>query len=372
MRRVVFFSAAVLLILVFVFLSKPLIIVIAKQQIKNVFIKSDVSIGSSALNPAGRLVLSDIEIRRGSIYDFKIKEARVVFNYILLLKRRIPKFYLGKADITINIPQEPIAELRKYFNLKPSVFLIKGIELSNLSLELTSKEMSLEATTSLEINPLEQSVNFIELKIPKLEVLGLNLENLALSIRQKTPGNFSIDSIQYDKAKIENLKSKPLLEGNELSINELSAEVFDGRILGNLQLKLGKEVQYICSLNVQGLDLDRITRDFELKEKFQISGKLSGDLAIKGKGADFEIISGNLSSVDPGGMLTITDDKFLNNVAKSSGQSLDILVESFKNYHYNTGIMKLSLEQGNLIFDVAMEGEAGKRNLTIVLHGFKL
>jgi hypothetical protein len=71
-------------------------------------------------------------------------------------------------------------------------------------------------------------------------------------------------------------------------------------------------------------------------------------------------------------MLTITDDKFLNNVAKSSGQSLDILVESFKNYHYNTGVMKLSLERGDIVFDIALEGEAGKRNLSIVLHDFKL
>jgi hypothetical protein len=47
-------------------------------------------------------------------------------------------------------------------------------------------------------------------------------------------------------------------------------------------------------------------------------------------------------------------------------------VESFKDYHYNTALMKLSFDKGNIILDVALEGEAGKRNLSIVLHDFKL
>jgi len=373
MRRfLIFVAVSLLLILTISLFSKPVIIAVAKWQLKNVFIDSNVKIGNCLFNPAGELLLSEIEIKRGKIYDFKIKEARVTYNYFLLLKKRIPKFYLGESYISINTPQKSLTEFGNYLNLKPNAFLIKGIEISNLSLDLSSKEMSLEATTSLEINPLEQSVNFIQLRIPKLEAQGVNLKNLNISLRRHMPGNFSIDSIQYNKAKIKNLTSKLALEGRDLSMNELSAQIFDGRILGDLHIKLDKDAQYTCNLKAQGLDLERLARDFELKEKFQMSGKLTGELAIKGKGTDFQIISGNFSSVDPGGMLTITDDKFLNNVAKSSGQSLDILVESFKNYQYNTGLMKLSLEEGNLVFNVALDGDAGKRNLTIVLHGFKL
>jgi len=59
-------------------------------------------------------------------------------------------------------------------------------------------------------------------------------------------------------------------------------------------------------------------------------------------------------------------------MAINSGQSLDILVENFQNYHYNTGIMKLSFDKGNLIFNIDLEGGAGKRNLSITLHDFKL
>jgi hypothetical protein len=49
-----------------------------------------------------------------------------------------------------------------------------------------------------------------------------------------------------------------------------------------------------------------------------------------------------------------------------------MLVESFKNYRYNTGILKLSLDKGNLIFDITLDGEAGRRKLDIVVHGFSL
>jgi hypothetical protein len=71
-------------------------------------------------------------------------------------------------------------------------------------------------------------------------------------------------------------------------------------------------------------------------------------------------------------MLTIKDSGYLENMARSSGQSLDILVESLKNYHYNSGVAKLSLERNNFIFDIFLEGETGKRNLKVTLHDFNL
>jgi hypothetical protein len=47
-------------------------------------------------------------------------------------------------------------------------------------------------------------------------------------------------------------------------------------------------------------------------------------------------------------------------------------VDSFKNYRYNAGVVELSLQGPDLVFDIRLEGDAGKRDLTIVLHDFKL
>jgi hypothetical protein len=47
-------------------------------------------------------------------------------------------------------------------------------------------------------------------------------------------------------------------------------------------------------------------------------------------------------------------------------------MESFKDYHYNTGVMKLSKAQDDLSLDIALDGEKGKRNLMVTLHDFSL
>ncbi|MDP2911079.1 MAG: hypothetical protein Q8N76_01950, partial [Candidatus Omnitrophota bacterium] len=61
----------------------------------------------------------------------------------------------------------------------------------------------------------------------------------------------------------------------------------------------------------------------------------------------------------------------LENVAKQSNQPLDIIVESFRNYNYNNGMISLGMESGNLVMDIKLDGKAGKRNLAVVLHNFK-
>ena len=112
--------------------------------------------------------------------------------------------------------------------------------------------------------------------------------------------------------------------------------------------------------------------DLDLNEKAEISGKIDGALTLKGRGPDIKVISGELITVEGGGVLTIKDNDYLKKMAASSNQSLDILMESFRNYHYNIGVIKLSLDKGNLVLGIALEGEVGKRNLNITLHDFKL
>jgi hypothetical protein len=110
--------------------------------------------------------------------------------------------------------------------------------------------------------------------------------------------------------------------------------------------------------------------EFALNEKAGVSGKVSGFLKLRGDARKLDLIEGNLNSGKEGGILTIKDTKFLENLARSSGQALDLVVESFKNYRYNTGKTALFLEQNNLIFRVDLEGSAGKRSLNITLHDF--
>jgi hypothetical protein len=103
-----------------------------------------------------------------------------------------------------------------------------------------------------------------------------------------------------------------------------------------------------------------------------MTGRLSGDLKLKGRGEQIEILQGSFSTLPPGGTLVIMDTKFLERMAHNTRQPLDLLVESFKNYPYNTGLMSLGFENGSVILKIELEGEAGKRNLNVILHDFSV
>lgn len=106
-------------------------------------------------------------------------------------------------------------------------------------------------------------------------------------------------------------------------------------------------------------------------EKFQLNSNLDGNLSLSVKGFRVGSLNGEFSSLGAGGTFIIKDANFLKNLARNSGQPLDIVVESFKNYHYNKGNLKVTLEKGNLFLDIALDGENGRRDINIVLHDFR-
>jgi hypothetical protein len=59
-------------------------------------------------------------------------------------------------------------------------------------------------------------------------------------------------------------------------------------------------------------------------------------------------------------------------MAEATSQPLSLLVENFKNYRYNIGQVGLGAEGSNVILNISLEGEAGKRQLSVVFHDFKL
>lgn len=160
---------------------------------------------------------------------------------------------------------------------------------------------------------------------------------------------------------------KRLLDG-EFSVRDF----FNGSAGGNMKLTLGKLPAYAINLRTSDIDLEVLIKDFKLQDKMQATGKLYGNIFIKGIGLQLEEVSGNLEAAPPGGELTITDTDYLKNLPVKSGVSWQALVASLKNYRYNIGTLKSSLEENNLIFTINLSGETGKRDFTIALHDFKI
>lgn len=384
MRQKQFRTAyALLFILLLFFLTyifiKPIIVFQVKQQLGKIFIGSSIDIGGCGLNLLSSLSFKDIKIKREPQYDLRIRKAGIHYSLFSLLKGKILKVYAKEADVYLNLPNKSISSLNKYLSkyLAPSgkkpFFQVSDLELSEAKVSISTADLSLEAFVSLGLNAISQKINKVDLKLDYLESSGFKVQNASLSVGQGSPsGRFSISKINHDKFKIEKIESPARLLGKTLFLESASASIFKGRLSADIILDLEKNPHYQVSLNFADLNLDSLVRDLKLQEKVELSGKLGGRVILEGDGPDIKIIDGDLNTAEPGGVLTIKDNEYLENLARNSGESLDIIVESFKNYRYNTGTIKLSLKEGDLILDVYLNGEAGKRNLAVILHDFKL
>jgi hypothetical protein len=249
----------------------------------------------------------NIEVKKDKSYDIKIEEAGITYDFKALLKKNIS---------------------RVSFN-----------------------------NVSVDINPLKT------FSADRIDVLNLSPDSAELYIPR----------INYDNLKTGEIKSSAKFRNSAISMSPLSINFLEGNIAGDLNILILSAgiVKYDFNLKALDLNIRSFVEDFKLIDKFEMTGRLEGAMSLAGSGPAVNELNGTFFTDKPGGILIIKDTKFLENVAKNSKQPLDIIVESFKNYNYNSGILKLYMDNGNLVLDVNLNGQTGKRNLTIVLHDFK-
>lgn len=373
-KFLIIFAAVVLSAVV---LAKPSILFFAKRQLKHVFKGSVVSIRSCVFKPASLVALRDIEIKHMPDYEIKIKEGKIYYDIFSLLKSTVSSVRMQEAFVKVNLGKKNAVDLiKRYLDERgkdKSPFQIKNVKVSDLKMNLKSADLTLQATAALDIDPLKAVINTVELKVASLGYRGVNLSDGNLSAAQASgDGKLYVSQIKYNKFTIKGIESQAALKDKVLSLDSLYGKLFDGTVSGNALLKLDEGIGYHFELNFSDLDLERYVKDSELEKKLTLTGKLSGSLIIEGRGTDFKLITGDLDASEAGGTLVVKDDNVLKNLARKSEQSFNILVEGFKDYRYNVGKMKLALDKGNLVWQINLDGEKGKRELTIVVHDFKL
>ncbi len=287
----------------------PLAIFIAESQLKKLLPGSSVTINGCSVNPFRQLSFSGVQVSKKPGYDFKIKQAQINFSPASILKR------------------------------------LKG-------------------------NPWEL-IESCQINLDSLEMNQVLLESGYLkAARGQVDGVIKVKEVKAGKLKIKNIQGKARLENGYLFLDSLTAELLGGHLEGDSRIKLAGSVTYRVKLNLFELDLDTFMNEFEFKEKAQASGKVSGLLKLRGKMQEVVILDGKLSTGKDGGILAIKDARFLENLARSSGQALNLVVEGFKNYRYNIGRINLSLQDNNIVSLIDLDGSAGKRSLNIILHDF--
>ncbi|HQP10852.1 MAG TPA: YdbH domain-containing protein, partial [Candidatus Omnitrophota bacterium] len=352
MKRFIFFIIVFALLIAGASVSvRPAIIRIAKKQIGEVFIEGKVSIENSRFSPLRGISLLGVRIRREGIYDLSIGEIRADYDLASLWRKRILKILLKNAKIQADLAGKNISEFRRYVRLGPdgSVWSIENIALSEVEIDIRSKDIELEGRGSAEMTLASLHVRSADLALRSLRVGKLILEDGSLALDPHTGLKaFRLRAVRYDKVRMENLSGLIRQEEKDIRLDGFSAQAFNGQIKGDAVLTFGELPEYLARLTFVDLNLEGFIDTFELSEKFQMSGLIGGRAILKGKGADVEVLSGDFETTKTGGTLVIKDPRLLENIAKGSGQSLDILVESFRNYHYNTGTVALSLDQNDL------------------------
>jgi len=362
--------------------TRPVILFVAKMQFKKAFPMATVAIKDCRLNPLHRLSFFGLEIRQGKIGSLQIKEANVQYDLGELIKGRIYKVSLVDVDLNVDLPrfaESPASagqNVFKVFQGSPQTTSAKlslgALEILRLKVKGQFQGITFAARISASMDVGQQRIDSIDGQLDSLAGENYSVKNASLRSGQQQPGEFSVEEFQVAKLKGVNIKAAARLAGKNLFLDSLSGEVLGGKVTGDCRLQVEPPSSYVADLKFQGLDTKQVVEDFDLKEKFQMSGRFDGKLTLKGQGTDVDILAGDFSASENGGTLVIQDTRMLENVAKSTNQPLELVVASLKNYHYNVGIMKLSLDKGNLNLDMSLGGETGKRNINITLHDVSL
>ena len=345
---------------------------IAERQLEKTFIDSQVTIKTCDFNLSRWLAFSDIEIKRDKMYDFRSKELKISYGLSRILSGRIDSVSAVDSRLNFYPKGNKLPGLKDILALsQPGIFSVKEAALSDLRLRLSFPDLDLSGTISLSYLPGEKKITNLDVKFDTVEARGVTLSGLMISQAPGSDrGELYIKKMAYNNAVINDARGTLRKENNIFYCDDLKGRVLDGQISGDMTIDIGKGPEFSLSLDGAGLDLNSFTRDFKMEEKLGMTGLLNGSISLSGNSSGISGLSGRFTAGAPGGSLNIKDKRFIENMARRTGQSLEILEENLKNYRYNTGIVSMTLDGANIIMDVELNGDAGKREFNVILHDF--
>jgi hypothetical protein len=354
------------------FLCAPDIIgYVAKSGLERTFPGSSVTIGKSVFHPLRSVEISAIEILREGIYDIRLSRVTVSYDLPGILKGRVSEISSAGANVRMDLRRLKPGEAgelifmgtdRGHFSVEREVFPLT-------SLDFKADGISVSGMISLELYPDEPDKGKIDAVIQTIKAFGITAGEAVISGKPYSGGaDFTVKTITCGDAVVKGVTGKLVLDDKGVLLDGLSGSAFKGKMKGEASVGLGEDGKFSAALDFAGLDLGTFVKDFKLEEKVDITGTMKGGLRVAGAGTGFTDISGEFTADIPGGVLTIKDKTFLENMAKRTGYEMDMLMENFSRYVYNKGGMKVGFNGRDISLDIEMEGEAGKRTLNVVLH----
>lgn len=368
--KIIFFLIpASLIMLAVVFSAEPLVIFFAKKQLQKVFVASEVSIGRCRLKPWSSLLLSDVSIQRKNSYSCALERVLIEYSIPSLLRGAVDKVSLYSPLIAVTLSDKPVSVWSQYLNLGTgSAVAVKNVEVQNARIDARFKDAAVKTEISCGFDLQRQILQYLRLSLPTLGIGEAQIKNASCYVAQgQEAGSLSVEKIGWKKAAVRAIKAEPSADAQKLIIDAFSAQLSGGEVTGKISALTGGQWESVVEAQFSSIDLEALIKDFQLEEKLALTGRLNGICLLRADASGIGILEGNFTTAG-GGVLNIKDDSMLKHMASGKDVSTAILVESLKNFQYNTGIMKLGMERGNIVLDISLEGQAGRRALTIVLH----
>jgi len=135
-------------------------------------------------------------------------------------------------------------------------------------------------------------------------------------------------------------------------------------------ITMGKDTAYSATIKLNSIDLAFLVKAFDAGDKIDLKGGVTGDLSLNGKNLRITEIKGDFLIIPPGGKLVIKDEDFLKKQAENTKQPLEVIEAGFKNYDFTKGTLQLSRNSESILLHILLDGDSGKRDLTVALHGY--
>jgi hypothetical protein len=215
---------------------------------------------------------------------------------------------------------------------------------------------------------LRKSITGAQVRVDSVYLGELNVKNGLCKFAKGSTGALTIDEIKVNKITMSHVSAQTVFDGHRLSFVDFTSELLGGEVNGKGEVVFDSIPWYTFSCQAKRLSLAAVERNFELSERLQLSGFVSGEAMIMGSAQELEDLRGDFYADDPGGKLTITDESMLKDMAGGSGEQLQMVMENLKVYQYNTGELKARLEQKDVVVRIRLDGAQGERKFEVVLH----
>ena len=265
------------------------------------------------------------------------------------------------GQLAVNAFGQPAVHLPFYFDTKVDNIRLDQLDQISAKASIPIRELSQEYTDyKIRIVDLTGQLYF---NLPPSDTNANNVENW-----------ISIKEISWNDIPVENVSSNVTFDPNGV-YGKLSGQCEGGLLTGNFEFYYSKGFTWNADFFADKVNCQPIAEKLAGKY-FDLSGKLNGRIAVQGQVTDITNCNGLLQLPDPGLLefKSMNDllDKLPPDTIAIKRQALQLAIDSFKQYPYNTGQVKIDYKPTGGSGVLSLDSPLGTRRFEIAYHPFNL